>query len=397
MKRFLPWCLVLLVSFFQSASQATTPIDFSLSLNQNSLNVYDGSSGTIIFSSSTSSSTSYRLHFSLAGLPTGATVTFSSNDVPPGSSLSFRIADSGAGLSLKTPVSLVARRSTDGAAISAPFTINFLPKPGTLPAVRNQFLDTQGTPYAIAVSLAQNLLFASVWPNHVQVINLASGTLLKSIAVSTPEGLDLSPDGKTLVVGGAWNQIVLVDVATLKITHRMLLPKLGPSWTFMTSRHALILANGKILLMDQGRVALADPATGTTVARFQLIYIASMMRSGDGTKVLLSDGASHVYLYDAIADSYISSNAYGAVVPLAATRDGHFVVVSTLQHVGAPQSSSVVLLDSTLAQRGSLPSCQAIGAFSVDESKLYVPCSTTIQTIDVTSSQVTGVAPYAAA
>src|SRR3954469_14815371 len=159
MYRFSPWLLILLLFFSQPSAQSATPIDFSLWLDQNSLNIYDGSSRTITFSSSSSSTTSYRLHFSLAGLPTGATVTFSANDVVPGSSLSFRIADSGAGLSLKTPVSLVARRSTDGAVVSMPFKVNFLPKPGTLPAVRNQFLDTEGTPFAIAVSPSQNLLF----------------------------------------------------------------------------------------------------------------------------------------------------------------------------------------------------------------------------------------------
>jgi len=135
---------------------------------------------------------------------------------------------------LKQITLLVAALFASGSALAAPFayvpnekdgTISVIDTAtdtvtGTLPAKGSLGKKIQGL---MLDAKNENLFVVDASGGAVKVINLATRKVVKKIVVGeSPEGISLSPDGKTLAVCmEEEHQVSLVNTETLKLTRKI--------------------------------------------------------------------------------------------------------------------------------------------------------------------------------
>ena len=184
---------------------------FSLSVDSNQLFFLHGGSANTTVSPTVISSgnANYAVQLSVVGLPPGVQATFGANPFvmgQPSTQLTFT-ANSSATANYVSVI-VVATRTADGVQESAQLEINVSPPVGSLPAIRTDFIREDGTPAAAIYDPVHSIFYASntQW-SRVDVISSTSHQILKSIPVPNPTGMDMSLDGKHLIVTSNVQQI----------------------------------------------------------------------------------------------------------------------------------------------------------------------------------------------
>ena len=365
---------------------------FNFSLSFSSLVVPQGGSVTGIFNMSTGSgSNNYSVNLSVGGLSSGVTATFAQNPLPANvnqSSVTLT-ATSTAALVQNATVQLIGTRISDGAVASANFALTVAPRPGNLPGNRTNFVATYDTPSSIVFDSVHNLIYAAL-PDlaAVDVINPASGQVLRQIPVPDATSLSLSLDGTRILVTGGAQQAVWIDTSSQQIIQRNVLPNsLGK---------AMILANGDVLSISLLEWNLSTgQVTQLSPSNFSAGQDTIAVRSADGTKALFSNGTlpTTVGLFDSATNSFTAVHNYtDNAFALAANPTGtQFVVAVNLE--------GVFFLDGQLNTLGQAPVGGLITGmqYSPDGSKLYIVSTIGSQpilsTIDTTTFQLIGQAP----
>jgi hypothetical protein len=391
---------------------------FSVNLNNNELSfAQGGSANTIVgITQNSNGNSNYEVQFSLTGLPAGVTATFGANPfvaTQPATALAFAASPT-SGLANDTTITVTATRAADGVQESAQLVMNVTPPVGSLPAIRTDFVRTDGTPAAAVYDAVHGVVYASnpQW-NRVDVISQTTHQIVNSIQAPDPTGMDMSLDGKQLIVTSNAQQIVAIDTTTLQVVKRTTVPPIVKGGSQFAVPDLLAnTSNGTVLVgmtLDSDPPAYFleqwNPATGTFAALSApgvTAYIDQLVRTGDGAKVLVVDYGSQVNMavYDAPSNSFSVSgqSPVGQVLGVAASPTAHqFAVLGT---------NGFAFLDSSLNTLAT-PSLGGIFwgmKYSPDGTKLYVvmqlsfeQCSAVaypvVLTYDANSFSLLGISP----
>lgn len=391
---------------------------FSVTLNNNELSfAQGGSANTIVGISLTSGgNANFEVQFAVTGLPSGVTATFGANPfvaTQPATSLIFA-ASSAAALANYATVTVVATRTADGVQESAQLAINVTPPPGSLPAIRTDFLRTDGTPAAAAYDPVHSVVYASnpQW-NRVDVISTATHQIVNSISAPDPTGMDLSLDGQHLTVGSNAQQIVSIDTDSLQIVSRANVPPIVrggaqyaiPALLANTSNGTVLVGMTLASAPPAYFLEQWDPATNSFTALSApgvSAYINQLARTGDGAKVAVVDYGTDVNMaiYDAASSSFSVSgqSPVGQVFAVAGSPTAHQFAVFGANGLAFVDSNLNTLATTSAPGNTFLWGMQ----YSPDGTKLYVaatvyvPCSVyypVILTYDATTFSLAGVSP----
>jgi len=397
--------------------QQQTLASFSIVLNDSELSFAQGGSASTIVGLSLMSggNTNYDVQFSIAGLPTGVQATFGANPfaaTQAATSLTFTSSPT-SGLANYTAITITATRTADGMQESTQLDINVTPPVGTLPPIRADFVRMDGTPAAAVYDPTHNAVYASnpQW-NRVDIISPTTHEIVNSVPAPSPTGMDMSLDGKHLIVTSNVQQIVSIDTNSLQVVNRTSVPPIvqgGASYAIPdllanTSNGTVLVGMTNNSSPPSYYLEKWNPATGSFTALTAPgigPFINQLVRTGDGTKVLIVDYGTDVNMavYDAVTDGFPVSgqSPVGQVLGVAASPTTHqFAIVGT---------GGFAFVDANLNTLATPP----LGGYfwgmvySPDGTKLFVadeilftecgPNYPLILTFDTGTYSLTGVAP----
>lgn len=320
---------------------------FSLTLNDTQLFFSQGGSAntTVGLDIISGGNSNYEVQFTVDGLPAGVQATFGENPYPVGqASNSLTFTASSTALANYATLTVIATRTADGVEGSAQLALTVTPPVGTLPSIRTDFVREDGTPAAAVFDRVHNLVYASntQW-NRVDVISPTTHQILSSIPAPSPTGMDMSLDGTHLIVTSNVQQIVSVDTSSLQVVQRTSVPtQTGgvssiPDLVANTSNGSSLLGMTNNSSPPSYTLEQWNPTTGSFSALTAPgigPWINQLVRTGDGTKVLVVDYGSDVNMavYDAASSTFTASgqSAVGQVLGVAASPSAHqFAIVGT--------------------------------------------------------------------
>lgn len=342
----------------------------------------------------------YQLNFAASGLPADVTAAFSPNPVAPGSTTTMTVsAAAGAATGQNYPVTVTATPSVSMSSQSLALALDVAPAPGTLPNNRTDFIRTDGTAGSMVYDPGHQLIYASdlEW-NRVDIVSPVTKTIVRSVPIPAPQGLDLSLDGSRVYVSSQTQSMFAIDTGTHAVVQQWRLPNVAnPSLGPYGTAQPLVASNGNVLLAVSGFLLQWNPVANTVAAvplppTFHLGYLA---RSGDGTKIIVAsdDEPGAAAVYDPATGTITAMRNFpGFVFAVQANPTGsQFIVLD--------DTNGLVLYDSQLNPLGSIPPGFADTGvlFSVDGSKIYVladangtPATFTVNDATLT---VLGIAP----
>ena len=372
--------------------------DFSIAFSTNAVSVQQAATGPPVnlFIGALNGFTG-TVQVTLAGLPSGVV----SNPASP-----FSIA---AGSSTPVLFSAAANTATGNFTIMASGTSGSLSHPANLGITiqsgvtaslpRTSYARTDSTPAMddpagephhrhISYDPAHQLVFAANRAmNRVEIFSSTAALGVAQVAIAGASSTDLSPDGSTIWVGTATEQVAAIDTTSLQVKTRFEIAGLQPlpNTLFDRPEELLTLSNGNLMMRlrqsQAGRALLAlwNPLSNTlmnlTSTEPQLFQngLGAMARTGDHAKLLVaaSDASGEVAVYDANGNVLSGPRGLGTgTIPLiAANPDGsRFAVV-----FASNGASQVLLLDGSLNQVGSRATSFVNGiVFSRDGQFLYL-------------------------
>jgi IPT/TIG domain len=267
----------------------------------------------------------YEVELGVLGLPKGVTVSFSSNPVSVGTPVIMTLTADANGSQLQNiPITVAATRAADGAQAELKLWLSVAAPIGQTPPSRHDLLPLSGTPTQGVFDPVRRLLFVNnpEW-NRVEVIAVDRKEIVRSIPVPSPMGMDLSPDGKTVLVGTWTPQMFAIDTASLKVVKRYVLP---PPFRLSATFPAQ-MANGRVLLLaDDGggrSLILWDLATNSaTRVPFQTLNgsVDMIRKAANGSRALLASSSSSglIAIYDAATDHFTKREWFGKFLSIAA-------------------------------------------------------------------------------
>lgn len=393
----------------QVSLQVSALATFSLNPAQVQSVINPGGAASVDFNGALSAGGSnYTLQLSVSGLPSGVTGSFSQNPIPAtAASVSLNLsASNNVSLVQNASATVTATSSADGAQSTAMFLLIVSPPPGQLSNNRSNFVRTDGLMRDGAFDPVHHLLFVSnaSW-NRVDVISTTSNTLVRSIPVPDPWGMDLSLNGSTVLVGTATLQIFTLDTGNLEVVGRTLLQDLLPSFLNPTTSFPRQMANGKVLILakDNGSTASAllkwSPATNAVslVTLPPTFQPAAIARSADGSKAVVVSNTlpNAAMIYDSATDSFTTSqNLANVTFPITVSPDGsRFAAVNG--------NNGFMEYDSSGNSIGAIPCGPVCGPltgmnYSPDGSKLYLVIDSgtpNVVTLDASTLTALGAAP----
>jgi WD40 repeat protein len=221
---------------------------------------------------------------------------------------------------------------------------------------------TDGFPAGLAYDSGHKQLFVAVTDlDLVYVFSTKTSQLITTIPVPQPAGIDITMDGKRLVVGSLVQELFLIDTNSLQVVQAAPLPAtisgFSCCFTERQPRYVGTASNGKVLIvsytLNLGSTALLewDPSSGVFKA-LNGPNLPSLpgfiVRTADHSKILVSTlgnvaGAGVlVGLYDSASDSF--SNALvggGRVDGIAANPTGSQFAINLA-------GSQILILDGNL-------------------------------------------------
>ena len=242
--------------------------------------------------------------------------------------------------------------------------------------------------------------------NRVDVTSDKSRTLVKSIPIQDPRGLDISIDGKTVWVFTGYQAVFGIDTTTLQ-AKRYQLPLVTPTNVGVTpplnwyGQGVFSLADGTVLLAYQafvgGNEAIWDPATNSlsqwnsplASSGFPAASYGIFARSGDGTRVFSFGGDENEtsFTYNAVSKTFtapVELSSFGYASHIAVNRDGTRAAVTTTG------LTPFALYDNNLNLIGLLPGDGGgeVGGtiFSPDGATIYEETDTNVPVIAAIST-----------
>ncbi|MBI1896857.1 MAG: hypothetical protein HYS04_10055 [Acidobacteria bacterium] len=165
-------------------------------------------------------------------------------------------------------------------------------------------------------AVRQRVYIANSALNRLEVFDVRSEQLLEPIKVGQlPRSIALTPDGSTLYVANTGGETIsIVNLETMEVTGRVRFPALPFNFSAALVTPSIIAASlrGPLVIMSNGTIwsivggeavpRRLSPAIGAnTVAAPR-----TMTATPNGDYILLLAGNGFVYLYDALADEFVT-------------------------------------------------------------------------------------------
>jgi len=343
----------------------------------------------------------YQLDFSVSGLPANVTATFSPNPIAPGGTTTMTVsAAASAAIGQDYPLTVTATPSVDLSSQTLALALDVAPAPGSAPGNRTDFIRTDGTPGSLVYDPGHRLIYASnlEW-NRVDIVSPVTKTIVRSVPIPAPQGLDLSLEGSQVYVSSLTQSIFAIDTNTHAVVQQWRLPNVANPLvgTPYGATQPLVTSNGNVLLAVNGILLQWNPVANTVSVitlppSFDLGYLA---RSGDGTKIIVASdvepGAAAIY--DSPTGTITAMRNFpGFVFAVRANPTGsQFIVLD--------DTNGLVLYDPQLNPLGSIPPgfLDTGVLFNGDGSKIYavadVSGTPAIFTVNDATLAVLGTAP----
>ncbi|HEY1483246.1 MAG TPA: IPT/TIG domain-containing protein [Candidatus Acidoferrum sp.] len=400
------FCLSVLVSFTVGcgggggggAQPLPAAADFSISILPASLSVAQGTtSAPVAISITSQNGFTGSVQVTLSGVPAGVTanpsVVFS---VAAGQSANVLFgADSSSAAGqfsvVASGISGSLSHSANLGIIVQPGVLQNLPRTAYIENDSVASLDNPSSEphrrHIVYDPAGQRFFVANRAMNRVEVYSALNPMLQTTIDASAASSVDLSPDGTTLWVGTATEQILAINTVSLQVTSRYPVSALTPipNTSFSRPTEVVALANGKLFvrlrqpMASESLLALWDPVAGnftdltSSVPGVFQAGLGVMARTRDRSRILLAanDNSGQIALLDNTGKLLAGPQAAGTghIVYAAASPDGSRFAIA----LSSSNASQVVLLDANLNPAGSYVSNAATSlVFSRDGQTLFV-------------------------
>lgn len=363
--------------------QVYSPPAFKISVTPPTLSLTPASIGTLHISTTAAPGTSLRMYTDF-GLFNGCGVDFDYRDFGatsdhPGT-LPVR-ASAVAQPFQNVPIVITATNDATNQTSMAAVTLNVtVPFPQVTTPTRSTFVRTDEKPAAAVYDAKRKLVFVTLQiTNQVRVLSSTDGHLVATIPVEQPFGIDETPDGGAVLVGGYSPNIAVINPDLLQVTRLVPAPHLstpGVTVDFIFPKQVVALSTGNALILGQhGYTTMTyvyfwnrttDQMTVTEVPG--LFFPSQIHRTDDGSTAVVSWSSGSG---QAITFLDASGNSFSAPVPVAlfsALRpDGH-------QFAGfLDQGDGVGFFDPQGNLVGSIPWLGGLSflIYSVDGKRLY--------------------------
>lgn len=175
--------------------------------------------------------------------------------------------------------------------------------PSNVPNNRTDYASTEGTPYGAVYDSLHNLVFASnpAW-NRVDVISGISHSIVKSVPILSPQGIDITQDNSYVWVTTSSQRVFRISTTTFAATAYALPNFVPPSGYFGTTSwmgyRIYALADGTLMLTFAPSnccrylyAAVWDPVssafTQLTLPSPYLVGGFFILRTGSGNRICL--------------------------------------------------------------------------------------------------------------
>lgn len=406
-----------------TVSQPPTP-DFTLSASPPGSSLNPGNSLPIMVSATAINGFSSQISVQATNLPTGVTASPLSFNLTVGTPQSVLLsvatnAQTGSG-------ETVLFTGTSGSlSHNAPFALNINVALSNTPPTRTRYVRTDSVSYTELVYNPNTNQFFSVDPvgGQVAVLDANTETKVGSITVPGANGIDDTPDHKTLYVGTTIGDVYVIDTASLTVTNRYIGSQIGPYG--YPAYSVGVLADGRLALLGEpGGLPSIDGSPGFAIwsptDNSITIYggapygvptvpdcvgnISGFSRTADRTKVILGsiDSDSTLCEVDESTgqENYVAAVSEFSTDTIVTSPDGNYIA---LPHNGSSQAGAPPLqVDLYDAQTLVLIAQFSISGddasltnfvFSADSKTLFASSATIIYAYNIAAKKLVGWAP----
>jgi len=322
----------------------------------------------------------YLLNFSITGLPSGVSASFSPNQIPVGGTTTLSVtAPAGSQWMQGALLTVVATPSVFVPTSSLSLDLVIAPPPGSIPDNKTSYLRTDDTPRSIVYDGAHQQIFSSdYFLNRVDVVSTSTRQLVKSIPVLSPSGLALIIDGSEVLVGSDSQQVQAISTSSLQIVQSWKLQPISGSTYGIETPYPL--ADGTVTFRPSGYsvlsgdLAIWNPANNSTSLvsmPSNLGNIACFVAAGaQGTTILVASCSSPgvAIVYDTSTKTFSAPLHFpGFILNVAASPDGSRFIISD-------DTNGVLIYNSQLQPTSFLftPDPYSTFIFSSDGSHIYL-------------------------
>jgi hypothetical protein len=362
-------------------SGAPNQLGFALS-NFPEVQLTPGSSQSIqgSFISTNTNNPIYDVTLSVTGLPAGVTASISPQVVEPNANFTVTLTASSTALPmLNVPWNIVATSTADVPPSTSPYLLDVVARGGGAGwSNQTSYVSTRATPYSAVYDRAHEMIYAAnqVW-DRVDLISDKTRTVVKSISIRDPRGMDISIDGSTLWVATGSEVMYGINTTTYQAT-RYILPRYqasstspGVSWE---GAQVISLADGTLLLVFSSAFgtgvqysAIWNPAINSFTQTANPVAWGAVARSGDGKHIFSlgadEDGTS--FTYDVL------TGTFGAVVKLPNSGYSALAISNSDGSKVAVSGGQFSLYDGNLDLLGVLPGDGGVTGGNFPEENLF--------------------------
>ena len=364
----------------------------------------------------------YELTLKANGLPPGVSATFTPPFVQAGDTFTATLtATSNAPVAQNVQWTITGTPSATVAPSNLALLLDVTSSSGIGWSNRTAYVSTRATPFSAVYDPVHQLIYSSnqTW-NRIDVISNATHSLVLSVPVRDPRGLDISIDQKTVWIATGTQVMYGIDTGTFKATKyqlpRFAIPNTPSPTSSWEGWRVLSLSDGTVMLIfstatGDGSLyaALWDPTANTLnqlpvpsgfggLAQWDVVT-----RSGDGKRLFSVGSAAGSFSYDVLTKTLSNVVQQVGGLSVVANFDGSRIAISGGGAFGVYDRSFNLLaqLPGDGGYGGNTGTADGWifggAVFSQDGSTLYEETGATIVpvivSIDVANLQPTALAP----
>ncbi len=394
--------------------------DFTLTLTPSSLSMTPGAQASFQIALQPSRGFSSLAQVQISNLPSGMTaspagafnITSSTPQTVSVATMSTLAAGS---------YSLTITATSGSLSHSVTESVTVTPS-GPPPPSRADFVRTDDTPAAAVYDQTHHRVYeTNPVAGTVDVIDSTTYQILRRIPVSSPAGVDITPDDSIVFIGTNSQILYALDTTSLAMTAQLVVPlyqsgpEFGDPWFSQSPQAPIAEPDDTAVISLYNQTEKWNPVTGQVTivvpsppTKFPFgVGEGVLSRSANHSSVIMSndDDDSTVYLYDTATNTFSSPlTVKGSAYAVAASPDGKNFVIAAALDTG---QEVLMLLDANLNTRLTIPG-GGTPIYSADGNSVYLVCgyglnglpavailnSQTLQLVGVAPSYATNIAYF---
>jgi hypothetical protein len=279
--------------------------DFALTLSTSNVTITGGGKASISVTVDAESGFNSAVTFSLAGLPSGITISPSDLQSGPGAPLTITFSATTSAAAGSVSAILTGVSGALSHSLQIGMTVKSPPLPP--PSLRTRYVRTDAaTEYFLEPNsnwmvfdpVTDRFFVSDPGGNQIEVLDAASEAKVGSIAVPGAYGIDATPDHSVIYAGTQIGDVYAIDPRTMKVTHRYMAAQIGP--TGFQAYSVRVLASGALALLGaQGglpgvdgyrSIGVWNPSTNALTVDNDFTHIQGFTLTGDRALIVFLSG-----------------------------------------------------------------------------------------------------------